>query len=75
VDANLFAENLSAHSYEELAPYEDQYVAWSMDGKQVLAHGRELEDLYGEIDCLGLKEYVIGFVPPSGISDLGSAGL
>jgi hypothetical protein len=66
-----FIHNVNAHSLEELAPYEEQHVAWSMDGKQILAHAPTLADLYREIDRRGLTEYVVGFVPSPDISFLG----
>ena len=33
-----FNRNVSQHTLEEMEPYFEQYVAWSMDGKQILAH-------------------------------------
>jgi hypothetical protein len=75
MDSNEFIKNRSAHTAEELAPYEEQYVAWSEDGKQILAHATDREDLYREIDRLGLKSYVIGFVPDPEISCLGGSDL
>jgi hypothetical protein len=71
MDTNEFIRNSSAHSPEELAPFEEKYVAWSMDGKQVLAHADSLAELYREVDRKGIREYVTGFVPASDISDLG----
>ena len=71
MDANEFTRNRFAHTAEELEPYEEQYVAWSEDGKQVLAHAREMSELYRAIDRKGLTRYVIGFVPSGDFSDLG----
>ena len=66
-----FIHNVNAHSLEELAPFEERHVAWSMDGKTVLAHAATLADLYREIDQRGLTEYVVGFVPSPDIGFLG----
>jgi len=71
MDVQEFTRNLSAHTAEELAPYEEQHVAWSEDGKQILAHAPSLAELYQEIDRKGLTGYVIGFIPSGDISDLG----
>jgi hypothetical protein len=58
-----FVENMNNHTLEELAPYEGQQVAWSEDGKTVLAHGVTDEELYAEIDRIGITRYVICYVP------------
>ncbi len=74
MDANEFTRNFEAHTLEELTPYEEQYVAWSEDGKQILAHAPELAELYQEIDRKGITRYVIGFIPNSDVSHLGGVG-
>ena len=75
MDANEFIRNVGNHSLDELAPFEDQYVAWSEDGRQVLAHARTREGLYREIDAKGLTRYVVGFVPNPDLVCLGGAGI
>ena len=65
--------NVSAHPWEELAPYADQFVAWSYDGKTILAHAAEEDALYAELDRLGLSDYVVGYIWPPDISCLGGA--
>jgi hypothetical protein len=76
VDANEFIRNVSAHSLEELDPYVEKHVAWSEDGKQILAAADTLANLVKEVERLGLKEYVIDFVPDPDVSFLGGgAGL
>jgi hypothetical protein len=69
-----FNRNVSQHTLEELEPYFEQYVAWSMDGKQILAHAQTREDLAREIERLGLKDYVGGFIWNPEIGCLGSYG-
>lgn len=73
MDRNEFVRNVSAHSLEFLAPYVEKHVAWSEDGKQLLAAADTLEELYREIDKLGLKEYVIDFVLDPDIRYFGGA--
>jgi hypothetical protein len=67
--------NVGAHTWEELAPYAGQFVAWSFDGKTILAHAPEEEDLYKEIARLGLTEYVVGYIWPPDARCWGSAEL
>jgi len=73
MNGSEFNRNISDHSAEELAPYEGQFVAWSEDGKQILAHASEEEDLHREIVRQQIKGFVVGFIPESDISDLGGA--
>jgi hypothetical protein len=68
MNTNEFNRNLSAHTAEELAPYQEQHVAWSEDGKQILAHAPTQEELYDEIDRRGLTHYVVGFIPAADVS-------
>lgn len=71
MDARDFIRNVSAHSLEELEPYVEKHIAWSEDGKQILAAADTLEELYREIDRLGLTQYVIDFVPNPDFSYFG----
>jgi hypothetical protein len=75
MDANRFTQNIGAQSPEKLAAYLDQHVAWSEDGREILAHARELSDLYADLDRRGIARYVIGYIPADGLSDLGGAEL
>lgn len=59
MNANEFLRNCELHSPEELAPYAGQYVAWSQDGKQILASDYRLADLFAELKRRGITEYVI----------------
>jgi hypothetical protein len=71
MNANEFIHNVSAHTLEELAPYKEQYVAWTEDGKEILAYAPNEAQLYREIDRLGLTRYVVDFIPDADISFLG----
>jgi hypothetical protein len=73
VDANEYIRNVSAHSLEFLAPYVEKHVAWSEDGKQLLAAADTLEELFQKLDKLGLKEYVIDFVLDPDVRYFGGA--
>jgi hypothetical protein len=71
MDPNEFIRNCNAHTAEELAPYEGQFVAWSEDGKHILAHAQDRDELYREIDRRRLKGYVVGFIPLSDVAYFG----
>jgi hypothetical protein len=73
MDASEFIRNTSAHDPEELERLAEHHVAWSEDGKQILASAKDLAELYREVDRKGLVNYVIGFVPSGDVSDLGGA--
>jgi hypothetical protein len=66
-----FNRNVSQQTPEELAPYVEQHVAWSRDGKRILAHASDLDGLLKEIDRLELKDYVFGFIPDTDQSNIG----
>jgi hypothetical protein len=69
-----FNRNVSQHTLEELQPYVEQHVAWSRDGKQILAHAPDLDGLLKEIERLELKDYVFGFIPDANRSYFGGLG-
>ena len=52
-------------SIEELAQFEDQYIALSEDRSKVLASGKTIKDLEANLKKLGIKEAVIEFVEPA----------
>jgi hypothetical protein len=75
VSPREFIHNVSSHPWEKLAPYADQFVAWSSDGTTILAHGPTEEHLQAEIKRLGLTSFVVDYVWPPDISCLGGADL
>jgi hypothetical protein len=56
------------HPDEELQKYEGLFVAWSMDGRKVLASGKTPDDLGRAIKelRLGDDEWVFSYVEPPG---------
>jgi hypothetical protein len=75
MNARELIHNCEAHGPEELAPLEGEYLAWSPDGKTLLAHAKTLAELFTEVNRLGIKDYVLDTVPPAEESCLGGAGL
>jgi hypothetical protein len=61
VIVNHFARN---HPEEELERYRGNWVAWSPDGRKVLAAHPDPEKLFDVIDAAGLKpgEYVLSAI-------------
>jgi hypothetical protein len=55
VNGALFIENTSKFTYEELAPYAGRYVAWNLEGTQILVSGADEEELYRNIAVAGLQ--------------------
>jgi len=74
MDANHFIAECNRKSPQDLAPYTGQWVAWSEDGKNVLASASDEAALYREVDRLGLAHYVVEFIP-GGDEDFIGGGL
>ena len=75
MDGNQFIRNCNEYPPEELARYVGNYVAWSIDGKAILAHAEELQDLDREMQRQGIKDYVSEWIFPGDQVFLGSAEL
>jgi hypothetical protein len=75
MDVKLFMRNTNSQAEEKLASYADRHVAWSEDGNEILAHASDLRELYAELDRRGITGYVIDYIPPADLSDLGGASL
>jgi hypothetical protein len=63
MDANELIRRCNEKSFEELAPFQGQWVAWSEDGRQILASGPDLQSLFQELDRKGLTRYVLDSIP------------
>ena len=75
MDTSEFNRNRMLHTAEELASYEEKYVAWSADGKQILAWADTEEELYREVGRRGIARYIVDFIPNPDIGDFGGAFL
>ncbi len=67
-----FIRNCNAFDPEKLAQFENQHVAWSEDGRQILAHAATLEDLNREVQRLGISNYVFDFIPSADQISIGA---
>lgn len=54
-DWELFNKNRSSHTLDQLAPYEGQQVAWSLDGTRILVSAADWEGLFKKMDEAGIS--------------------
>ena len=66
IDGNLFIVNRNKFTYEQLAPYAGQHVAWSTDGTRIVAHHADFEELFAAVLQSGLssEDVVFSYIPP-----------
>lgn len=64
MDSNEFIRNSSAIPLEVIERYENKHVAWSEDGKEIIASADTLAELFAVMNQRGLTKYVVGFIPP-----------
>jgi hypothetical protein len=64
MDANDLIRRCNDRSLDELAPFQGQWVAWSDDGREILANAPDLDNLFQVIDRKGLTRYVLDHVAP-----------
>lgn len=62
--ANELTKNINAHTYEELAPYIGQHVAWSEDGTKVLCADPVFANLMEKLRGLDPATYILDYFPP-----------
>ena len=64
IDSNLFNSNTNKFTYEQLAPYAGQHIAWSTDGTSIIAHHTDPMALLRVLQERGLsgEEYVLDYL-------------
>lgn len=64
-DSELFIRNRNKWTLEQLTPYRDQWVAWSLDGLTIVAHHEDPLEVVRACKELGLtgEEYMLCGVP------------
>ena len=55
--------NANNYPQEKLQPLLGQYIAWSLDCKEILAHAWTLEEVYEEMDRLGRDDFMYDYLP------------
>jgi len=65
-----FLENQRNFPGEELWQYAEQQVAWSWDGRQIVASAATLEELCEKLEALGIdwQRVVFDFIPDPDVS-------
>jgi hypothetical protein len=71
MDSNELIRHCNQRSPAELAPFRGQWIAWSEDGRQILASAPDLDVLFQEIDRKALRDYVLDHLPSSDEDFLG----
>ncbi len=64
-DGALFNQNVNNFPPDELAKHAGKYVAWSLDGTQILASGEDEEDVDKKLVAAGINpsRVVHSYVP------------
>jgi hypothetical protein len=65
IDGNLFIINRNKFTYEQLAPYAGNHIAWSTDGTRIIAHHADFEELFAAVLRSGLssEDVVFSYLP------------
>ena len=64
-DYNVHIRNRNQWTLEQLAPYRDHWVAWSLDGKSIVAHHEDSAEVLRAVAELGLtgEDVLLGSLP------------
>ncbi len=63
-DANVYIMNCNNYPLEKLLPFRGKHVAWSMDGKEIVASADSHEELAERIHELGRRDVVRSYIDP-----------
>lgn len=68
LDRKVYVENRAKFLPEDLLPYANQWVAWSMDGSRIVAHHSDLAEVARQIEAQGLEreDVIFDHLPPEG---------
>ena len=66
IDWNIFRENQEKYPPDLLAEFEGKHVAWSLDGKAILASGDDMSEVYNNLlrDGIDPQRIVYDYVDP-----------
>jgi hypothetical protein len=70
-DRDAYVTNRSRYTPDELAPYGDQWVAWSSDGSRIVAHHEDLLRVAEQVKAAGYdsEDVLMEYIPPGGEID------
>ena len=55
--------NANNYPQEKLLPLLGQFIAWSLDGKEILTHAWTLEEVFEEMERRGRKDFMYDYLP------------
>lgn len=58
-----FTDRVNQWTWEQLAPYAGKHIVWSPDGEKILAAATTREELYSEVQRLGITDCVEDYIP------------
>ena len=56
-DFSQYSTNRPKYPPEELRKYASEWVAWSLDGTRILAHGKDFDAVAAEMEAAGLNPH------------------
>ena len=64
-DHDAYIENRNRWTYEQFEPYLGHWVAWNLDGKSIVAHARDLGELFRMLEQAGVggEEALVDYLP------------
>jgi hypothetical protein len=71
LDHDVYRENRSKYLPEDLLPYAEEWVAWSLDASRIVAHHRDALELWRMLDKTGVDSESVNleWIPPGGEVD------
>jgi hypothetical protein len=65
LDWDVFVQNQNLWTYEQFEPYRGHWVAWSLDGKSIVAHHADLSEVVRTAEGLGFssEQYLLDVIP------------
>jgi hypothetical protein len=68
LERDKYVKNRSARTAEEMARYGEQWVAWSADGAQLLAHDRDPNKVCDAVVAMGIgpEDFTMEWIPMGG---------
>ncbi len=69
LDHDVYRENRYQFLPEDLLPYAEEWVAWSLDGSRIVAHHRDLLEVAKMLEASGIDwgaEVNFEWIPPGG---------
>ena len=68
LDHDVYIENRCQFLPDDLLPYAEHWVAWSLDGSRIVAHHPDLMEVKRMIDEAGIasEDVNLEWIPPGG---------